>query len=322
MYVFIYIITGVKFLNNKKYIKIKNNGEEQTGEFQEWGGSVTDKLSPVCQPLKRMCLSCTESDKKRRIIMKNTRRLLCALLVAALLILSAVPAFAEPYFDADPQKIVWSTTEKTDSYYVYLYIGNLTKKSTVTDVKSSKPSVASIYYVEKSKYSSETTYYDPENKEKYEEYYANIGLKVKKTGKSTISFKVDGKTYKKVITAISYENPVKSLQVTGINTKNLKSQFAKKNSAEATLTKNAKAGTIKVTAAKGWKVKSIYWQDYSNYDDRQYSFGGDGVATASMGIPAMKKNTSYYMFVRFQNAELGVSQTVYYRIQAASSNRR
>ena len=48
--------------------------------------------------------------------MKNTRRLLCALLVAALLILSAVPAFAEPYVDTDPGKVMWSTTEKTSSY--------------------------------------------------------------------------------------------------------------------------------------------------------------------------------------------------------------
>jgi len=52
VYVFNYIITGVNFLNNKKYIKIKKSGEGQTGEFQEWGGSVTDKLSLVCQPLK------------------------------------------------------------------------------------------------------------------------------------------------------------------------------------------------------------------------------------------------------------------------------
>lgn len=255
--------------------------------------------------------------------MKNTHRLLCALLVAALLILSAVPAFAEPYVDSDPEKIMWSTTEKTSSYYTdSIYIGNLTKKSTITDVKSSKPSVVSIDYVRKYKDTSETTYFDPSKKETYSSYYAYIGLKIKKLGKATISFKVDGKAYKKVITAISYENPVKSLQVTGINTKNLKSQFAKKNSAEATLTKNAKAGAIKVTAAKGWKVNRIYWEDYSNYNDRGYSFGGDGVATASMGIPAMKKNTSYYMYVQFQNAELGVSQTVYYRIQAASSNRR
>ena len=167
-----------------------------------------------------------------------------------------------------------------------------------------------------------TPYYDPERKETSDDFYAYIGLKIKKLGKATISFKVDGKAYKKVITAISYENPVKSLQVTGINTKNLKSQFAKKNSAEATLTKNAKAGAIKVTAAKGWKITRIYWQDYSDYSDRGYGFGSRGVASASMAIPAMKKNTSYYIYVQLLNADLGVGQTVYYRIQAASSNRR
>ena len=47
--------------------------------------------------------------------MKNTRKLLSALLVVALLILTAVPAFAEPYVNTDPVTIMWSTTEKTSS---------------------------------------------------------------------------------------------------------------------------------------------------------------------------------------------------------------
>lgn len=255
--------------------------------------------------------------------MKNTRKLLCALLVAAMLILSAVPAFAEPYFDANPTKVMWSTTEKTSSYYyTSLYIGDLTKKSTVTDVKSSKPSVISIDYVQKYRSTSETTYFDPEEKKTSDSFSASIGLKIKKLGKATISFKVDGKDYKKDITAISYENPVESFQLTGISTKNLKSQFAQKNDVEATLTKNAKAGAIKVTAAKGWKIKTIYWEDYSDYSDRTHYYGGSGAASASMAIPGMKKNTSYRIYVLLQNADLGVSQTVYYRIQTASSNRR
>lgn len=255
--------------------------------------------------------------------MKNTRKLLSALLVVALLILSAVPAFAEPYVDTDPETIMWSTTEKTSSYYTTsIYIGNLTKKSTVTDVKSSKPGVVSIDYIRKYNSASETTYFDPAKKENSNDYSVYIGLKIKKTGKATISFKVDGKAYKKVVKAISYENPVKSLQVTGINTKNLKSLFDKKNSAEGSLSKNAKAGTIKVTAASGWKVQRIYWQDYSNYNNREYGFGGDGVASASMAIPAMKKDTSYYMYVQFYNADLGVYQYAYYYLRPASSNRR
>lgn len=255
--------------------------------------------------------------------MKNTRKLLSALLVVALLIISAVPAFAEPYVDTDPVTIMWDTTETTSMTYVKtINIGNLTKKSTVTDVKSSKPGVVSIDYIQKYRSTSETTYFDPAKKETNNGYYVDIGIKVKKKGKATISFKVDGKAYKKVIKAISYENPVKNFQVTGINTKNLKSLFAKKNYAAGSLSRNAKAGAIKVTAASGWKVRTIYWRDYSNYNDRQYDFGGDGVSSASMAIPAMKKNTEYYMYVEFYNAELNVYQNAYYSIQAASSNRR
>lgn len=255
--------------------------------------------------------------------MKNTRKLLSALLVVALLILTAVPAFAEPYVNTDPVTIMWSTTEKTSSYYTTsIYIGSLTKKSTVTDVKSSKPGVVSIDYIRKYNSATETTYFDPAKKESSKDYYVYIGLKVKKTGKATISFKVDGKAYKKVVKAISYENPVKSLQVTGINTKNLKSLFDKKNTVEGSLSKNAKAGAIKVTAASGWKVQRIYWEDYSNYNDREYGFGSGGVASASMAIPAMKKDTSYYMYVQFYNADLGVYQYAYYYLRPASSNRR
>jgi len=255
--------------------------------------------------------------------MKNTRKLLSVLLVAALLILSAVPAFAEPYFDDNPMKIMWTTTEKTSSYYTTsLYIGSLTKKSTVTDVKSSKPSVVSIDYVAKYNSTSETKYFDPDRKETGSSSYVSIGLKIKKTGKATISFKVDGKTYKKVITAVSYENPVKSFQLTGVSTKNMKSLFAKKNYAEESLSKNAKAGAVKVTAAKGWKVKRIYWEDYSDYSDREYGFGSNGAATASMAIPSMKKNTSYYIYIQLRNEDLGVDQTVYYYLRPESNNRR
>ena len=255
--------------------------------------------------------------------MKNTRKLLSALLVVTLLILSAVPAFAEPYVNTDPQTIMWDTTEKTISYYTMsISISNLTKKSTVTDVKSSNPSVVSIYYIEKNKSINEYTYYDPDKEENYNYYSVYIGLKIKKTGKATISFKVDGKAYKKVIKAVSYENPVKSLQLTGVNTKNLKSLFAKKNTIYGSLSKNAKAGAIKVTAANGWKVRKIFWRDDSNYNDRAYGFGGDGVASASMAIPAMKKDVPYYMYVWFYNADLNVYEYVNYYLQPASSNHR
>jgi hypothetical protein len=111
--------------------------------------------------------------------------------------------------------------------------------------------------------------------------------------------------------------------LTGVNTKNLKSLFDKKNTVNGSLSKNAKAGAIKVTAANGWKVRRTYWRDTSNtYNDRAYGFGGDGVASASMAIPAMNKDASYYMYVWFYNANLGVYQYAYYTLQPASSNHR
>ena len=250
--------------------------------------------------------------------MRNTRRLLCVLLAAALMILTVVPAFAEISIDTTAETFYLGSKNDPSNRTDWIYINGAEKNTKITDVKSSKKAVATIRGIERGKRDYE--YYDPD--EKYSSYSAEIIIYLLKAGKATISFKVDGKAYKKNYTVVNYVNPVKSFQLTGFNKKNLKSKFATNNSVNESMTGNAKTGYLKVTAASGWKVKSLYWCDRSDYTNRQYSFGSNGVNTAQMPTPSMSKSGSYYVYATLVNTKNGGTQTVYYNLNAASSNRR
>lgn len=251
--------------------------------------------------------------------MKNTRKLLCALLAAVLMILSVVPALADVYVETEAETYYLASKSNPSTRSDWIYISGIEKNTKITDVKSSNKAVATIRGIERGQWDYE--YYDPD--EKSSSYSAEIYVNLIKAGKSTISFKVDGKAYKKNYTVVNYVNPVKSYQLTGYNNKNLKSKFASVNSFNEPMTANLKAGYLKVTAAAGWKVKELYWSDRNDYSSsRRYSFGTNGVNTAQMPTPAMKKSGSYYVYATLVNTKNGGTQSVYYYLNTATSNRR
>lgn len=86
---------------------------------------------------------------------------------------------------------------------------------------------------------------------------------VKKAGKSTISFKIKGKTYRTKITLKKYVNPVKYISITGVKNKgktNLADLSDKKIRIDLKTSKPRVVPTAKISAKKGWKIKST-----SNY---------------------------------------------------------
>lgn len=251
--------------------------------------------------------------------MKNTRKLLCLLLAAALMILTVVPALADVDVDTTAQTIYLAKKDGSVTSSEWIYIYGIEKNTKIVDVKSSNKAVAAIRCIERSQ--SDYEYYDPD--EERSDYSACIQVIFIKAGKATVSFKIDDKTYKKNFTVVGYVNPVKNFQLTGFNTKNLKAKFVKGYEFDETMTRNAKAGYLKVTAASGWKVKELYWCDRNDYSNsRRYSFGTNGVNTAQMPTPAMNKTGSYYVRANLVNSKNGGTQTVYYYLNTAASNRR
>ncbi len=82
----------------------------------------------------------------------------------------------------------------------------------------------------------------------------------KKAGRATISFKIKGKAYKTKITLKKYVNPVKYISITGVKNKgktNLANLSDKKMRIDLKTSKPRVAPTAKISAKKGWKIKSI-----------------------------------------------------------------
>ena len=126
---------------------------------------------------------------------------------------------------------------------------------------------------------------------------------------------MDGKTYKKKITVKGYTNPVKSLVLTGVSSKNLKSYFAKNYYNDMNLSKKAKAGYMKVSAASGWKIKSAWWEDGAAGQQYEfYCFGDNSASSVNLKIPAMKKAGKYYANMRFINTTTGGEQYIHLNI--------
>ena len=111
-----------------------------------------------------------------------------------------------------------------------------TRKGIVSDVESSNPKVASASVVE-----------DFNGRMRW------LAITVKNTGKSTVTYKLDGKKRTVNLRVQSYQNPVKSFK---IDSKEYSSRFKKINIDYLAL-KSAAGKIVKVKAANGWKIKSL-----------------------------------------------------------------
>ena len=226
--------------------------------------------------------------------MKKTRKLLCAALAAALLVLSVAPAYAaEVYWGAT--KLYLGSSNGSWSNDTWISIDNLNSNPTITNIRSSDDSIITFSNVIHSSWHSLQDD-DVEN----DGFSVSIGIYGCRKGKATISFKVDGKAYSKAYEVLGYTNPIKSFVLTGVSKTNLKSKFAKTGDVYASLKKDAKAGNIKLAAAKGWRVTEISWSGNNNH--RSFGFGS-GVSSAAMPIPKMKKNKNYSMWMTFVNTK-------------------
>ena len=203
--------------------------------------------------------------------MKKTKKLL-TLILAVLLMVSIFPAVSaraastSPQFD-DEQYAVMLSKGQTYSFN----ISELKKNDKIlkANIKSSNSKVASIYSVSRNKNISLEKNLEEKkgsNESKWETYSYNITIKMKKPGKTVISFKVNKKTYKATINVIKYSNPLKTAKITGLGKGNLASRLNKHHytNFKPVNKKNLK-GTF--VAKKGWTIEAVEFFDFNKSED-------------------------------------------------------
>ena len=244
--------------------------------------------------------------------MKKFSKLMLGI-VAGLMVFVSVPAMAKaaPSCPAT-ETIVFNSTTETNRY-TSVSISNLTKKSKITDVKSSNKAVVEFRRVEYHHYSSSTTYSDGSEGYGYNDYYAYIELTAKKTGTATLTYKVDGKKYTTKYVVKAYKNCLESLQVTGINSgKNIASKYKKSNMFES---KNSKAySRIKIVAKakSGCTIDRLYFCNQTNGQRLDLPTGGKRSATAY--APGVKGADWWFGYASVYDKNAGVYRDYYFHV--------
>lgn len=245
---------------------------------------------------------------------------LSVIALAFTMLFTAIPASA-----ATSKEYFYLTSKTLSSpleYTMYVELGS-SQKVTASSVKSSDTSIASRYYLTYSNNDFSTTdYEDSSNNYADSSRYAWIGLKVKKAGTTTISYKIGSTTYKKKLVVKSYTNPVKSITLTNVNSsKTFASKTASSASAKATLKKTTANAKLKVTAKSGWKIQSVqvFYNKYSSSSNtststsyyRSYSTPKSSVSPT---VGRLTKGRSYTLAVTFVNTTNGGTITTEYAI--------
>ena len=87
---------------------------------------------------------------------------------------------------------------------------------------------------------------------------ATIVVFYKKPGTATVSFKINGKTYKIKVKGYKYVNPLKSLTITGYNNgKTLHKKFNNDYKVYEKLKNSLKNAKITIKPKSGWKIASV-----------------------------------------------------------------
>lgn len=249
------------------------------------------------------------------------KKAVTAVLTAAMVLTVVVPATAEAATTISvsaPQTIY--LTSKTNSYSLFsVDASNLAKGDKVTNVKSSKSSILekqSLTY-SNSQYSHSTEYFNSDTKpykSSGKSYSASISLLAKKAGKSTVSFNIGKKSFKKDITIKAYTNPLKSLNVLDIKkgkSTDLKSLFNSSNYASGDSAVAAKGKSVKVAAASDWTITSVYFDNSTTGNSHSF-YSRNGKDSLTLNVPTPSKNDYVYVSVSLRNKKDGGTLSISY----------
>lgn len=246
--------------------------------------------------------------------MKTFAKRISALFMAMMLVVTMIPAVAQAAVSAPTSTTVY-LSGKTGSSYVNISVSGLTSKQSIakSSVKSSKTSVLALDSITNGSSSSKTQYWNGGKTNSSSSRYVNINLMAKKAGTSTVSYKVGSKTYKTKVTVKSYVNPIKTLKISGVkngSSTNLASKFKTSNRNNGKLSSSSSNGTVKVTAASGWKITYIDVYSEKTGIVRGLNAYGTPVSSATLYTGALKKGNNYSVYIGLKNTKTGGMQYV------------
>lgn len=244
--------------------------------------------------------------------MKNIfKKLSCALLAAAMICaITPFTASAATTFTAPKTQVSYMGAKSNYSGYGVISLYNVPSKSSIS--KSSIKVVSGKNVVSLSSFSKSVStsrsegFYKGAKPYTYTNHYYSIGYDMLKAGTAKIQYKVGSKTYTTTIKVLPYTNPIKSLTITGVG--NLASRFKTNSSASKLQIKKAqKNALIKCTAASGWKIDSVYFNNSKTDVSRSISCSkGAASVTLHAGNLAAKQTGS--IIVNLTNTKTGGQQ--------------
>ena len=186
---------------------------------------------------------------------KTLKKMMALMIMAAIIITSAVPALAAFQYDKniteyflDSSSILGPSSDR--GIHMYGMPGK------ISNVKSSNKSVAKILNYGNTDNKYNYFHSSPTALKNRKDSY--ISYQVKKPGSSTISFKVGSKTYKSKIKILKYVNPLSSLTITGFNDgKSFHKKFNQATDIDLEVKKSVSNAKLTVKAKKGWVITGL-----------------------------------------------------------------
>ena len=244
---------------------------------------------------------------------KILKKLSCALLTAVM-VCAMTPLAASAAINYSKTRIVYMPTSGKELGYDEISINNIPAGQTIlkSNVKVSKGgSVISLDSFSSSSCKSTTEAFRKGVKSSnYSDHFYNIGFAVKKPGTGKISFKVGNKTYTSTIKVLRYVNPLKSISITGVKG-NLAGKF--KNSGHNAFrytNKAQKSAVMKCTAANGWKITSVSFNNNRTYTQysTNYTAHNSGVSSSTLRVGSLSAKQSAYISFTLRNTKNGAIQ--------------
>ena len=265
--------------------------------------------------------------------MRKTTKRITALVLAVLLfagITGSVMAADDIWATTDTQ-LVYRTTKKGYSN-VNINLANSSRDFTIkrTGIKIAKGGTgAKLSWLSKQQtreyvreYLSESSSGSAQwerSKESSKYYYYSAGLMVNHSGTATVKYTVDGEAYTAKVKVLNYKNPVKKITLSGVKGGKNFSSLTKKDMYQKKLSVTSKvsSATLKVTAAKGWKVTNLRITEYDkkgNPIKNRYTSCTDGKSAMQLKCGSLLPGHRYYVNVTFRNTSNGAYLYLGYQI--------
>ncbi len=130
---------------------------------------------------------------------------------------------------------------------------------------------------------------------------ATIYIRPKKAGTTKISYTVGRKTYQTKVKILKYENPLKSLKISGID-RDLASDMDKKITSSVKLKKKAANAMLSFALKKGWRCTSFSFTNEKTH--QTYSANYIQAAKQTYYVGNLKKGQKYTLQMTFKTEEM------------------